>query len=59
MSSEEAVTLDHVKVLITQLYSQLHLDQHQLTKERELLSKLEILKEEKRPLEEVYHSTEL
>ena len=53
LSSEEVAALDNVKVLISQLYSQLNLDQHQLSKERELLSRLELLKEERQPLEEV------
>ncbi|XP_030835640.1 calcium uniporter protein, mitochondrial [Strongylocentrotus purpuratus] len=49
--SEDAKTLDDVKSMIYQLYSTLHVEEHQLEKEKVLRGKLELLQEELDPLE--------
>jgi hypothetical protein len=42
-----------VKTLVQQLYTTLCIEQHQLNKERELIERLEVLKEQLAPLEKV------
>ncbi|XP_076818825.1 calcium uniporter protein, mitochondrial-like [Clavelina lepadiformis] len=56
VSSESATTLDNTKILIAQLYNQLHIDQHQLAREQELISRLENLKSEVKPLSQLKRS---
>ena len=50
---EQLTTLSHVRNLVAQLYEGLQVDQHQLQKERQLLAKLERLKKDLEPLEQV------
>ncbi|MBZ3877513.1 Calcium uniporter protein, mitochondrial [Sciurus carolinensis] len=53
LSHENAATLNDVKTLVQQLYTTLCIEQHQLNKERELIERLENLKEQLAPLEKV------
>lgn len=53
LSYENAATLNDVKTLVQQLYTTLCIEQHQLNKERELIERLEDLKEQLAPLEKV------
>ncbi|XP_038599332.1 calcium uniporter protein, mitochondrial [Tachyglossus aculeatus] len=53
LSHESAASLNDVKTLVQQLYTTLCIDQHQLSKEKELLERLEELKEQLAPLEKV------
>nr|XP_021555613.1 calcium uniporter protein, mitochondrial [Neomonachus schauinslandi] len=53
LSNENAATLNDVKTLVQQLYTTLCIEQHQLNKERELIERLEDLKEQLAPLEKV------
>ncbi|KAM6915841.1 calcium uniporter protein, mitochondrial [Xenentodon cancila] len=50
---EEAERLNDVKFLVQQLYTTLRIEDHQLTKERELIQRLEDLNSQLRPLEKV------
>ncbi|XP_037534456.1 calcium uniporter protein, mitochondrial isoform X2 [Nematolebias whitei] len=50
---EEAERLNDVKFLVQQLYTTLHIEEHQLGKERELIGRLEDLNSQLRPLEKV------
>ncbi|XP_012881044.1 PREDICTED: calcium uniporter protein, mitochondrial [Dipodomys ordii] len=54
LSHENAATLNDVKTLVQQLYTTLCIEQHQLNKERELIERLEVLKEQLAPLEKEY-----
>ncbi|XP_023610892.1 calcium uniporter protein, mitochondrial isoform X4 [Myotis lucifugus] len=54
LSHENAATLNDVKTLVQQLYTTLCIEQHQLSKERELIERLEDLKEQLAPLEKEY-----
>lgn len=49
--------LSDIKELVSQLYEALHIQEHQLQKERELYTRLETLQTELQPLEEVSHSS--
>lgn len=51
--SNQSDGMDPVKSLVHSLYSVLHLEEHQLHKEQELLQRIEALKEELLPLEQV------
>ncbi|XP_076455123.1 calcium uniporter protein, mitochondrial-like [Babylonia areolata] len=51
--SEDAETLSDVKQLLSQLYSTLHVESYQLDRERELQARLENLRSEIAPLEQV------
>jgi hypothetical protein len=53
LSQEQLTTLSDVRNLVAQLYEGLQVEQHQLTKERHLLSRLEKVKQELKPLEQV------
>uniref|UniRef100_A0A667HFB5 Calcium uniporter protein n=1 Tax=Lynx canadensis TaxID=61383 RepID=A0A667HFB5_LYNCA len=53
LSHENAATLNDVKTLVQQLYTTLCIEQHQLNKERELIERLEDLKQQLAPLEKV------
>ncbi|XP_051042692.1 calcium uniporter protein, mitochondrial isoform X1 [Phodopus roborovskii] len=53
LSHENAATLNDVKTLVQQLYTTLCIEQHQLNKERELVERLENLKQQLAPLEKV------
>nr|XP_020861769.1 calcium uniporter protein, mitochondrial isoform X3 [Phascolarctos cinereus] len=53
LGHENAATLNDVKTLVQQLYTTLCIEQHQLSKERELVERLEDLKEQLAPLEKV------
>lgn len=57
LSHENAATLNDVKTLVQQLYTTLCIEQHQLSKERELIERLEDLKEQLAPLEKVQIQT--
>ncbi|KAM4592166.1 calcium uniporter protein, mitochondrial isoform 1-T1 [Odontesthes bonariensis] len=50
---EEAERLNDVKFLVQQLYTTLRIEEHQLSKERELIQRLEDLNSQLRPLEKV------
>lgn len=50
---EEADRLNDVKFLVQQLYTTLRIEEHQLTKERELIGRLEDLNSQLQPLEKV------
>ncbi|XP_069394386.1 calcium uniporter protein, mitochondrial isoform X1 [Paralichthys olivaceus] len=50
---EEAERLNDVKFLVQQLYTTLRIEDHQLSKERELIGRLEDLNSQIRPLEKV------
>ncbi|XP_061815605.1 calcium uniporter protein, mitochondrial isoform X2 [Nerophis lumbriciformis] len=50
---EETERLNDVKFLVQQLYTTLRIEEHQLTKERELIGRLEDLNAQLRPLEKV------
>ncbi|KAF5890026.1 oncoprotein-induced transcript 3 protein, partial [Clarias magur] len=50
---EEAERLNDVKILVQQLYTTLRIEEHQLSKERELIGRLEDLNSQLRPLEKV------
>lgn len=53
LSSEHAIQMDDVKTLVHKLYSALYLEQHQLQKEQQLLEKLEVLREQIQPMEQM------
>ncbi|NXX83774.1 MCUB protein, partial [Urocolius indicus] len=53
LNSEHAAEMEDVKSLVHRLFVALHLEDHQIRKERELLQKLDHLKEELLPLEEM------
>uniref|UniRef100_U3IRT9 Calcium uniporter regulatory subunit MCUb n=1 Tax=Anas platyrhynchos platyrhynchos TaxID=8840 RepID=U3IRT9_ANAPP len=53
LSSEHATEMEDVKSLIHRLFVALHLEDHQIRKERELLQKLDHLKEQLMPLEQM------
>lgn len=53
LAHEEAERLNDVKLLVQQLYTTLHIEEHQLSKERELIGRLEDLNSQLRPLEKV------
>lgn len=53
LSSEHATDMEDIKSLIHRLFVALHLEDHQIRKERELLQKLDHLKEQLMPLEQV------
>ncbi|NWX00911.1 MCUB protein, partial [Caloenas nicobarica] len=52
-SSEHATEMEDIKSLVHRLFVALHLEEHQIRKERELLQKLDHLKEELLPLEQM------
>ncbi|XP_077206538.1 calcium uniporter protein, mitochondrial [Paroedura picta] len=53
LSHEDATTLNDVKTLVQQLYTTLCIEEHQLNKEKELIGRLEDLKQQLAPLEKV------
>ncbi|XP_064918400.1 calcium uniporter regulatory subunit MCUb, mitochondrial isoform X1 [Columba livia] len=53
LSSEHATEMEDIKSLVHRLFVALHLEEHQIRKERELLQKLDHLKEELLPLEQM------
>ncbi|XP_072565779.1 calcium uniporter protein, mitochondrial isoform X1 [Paramormyrops kingsleyae] len=53
LAHEEAERLNDVKFLVQQLYTTLRIEEHQLTKERELIGRLEDLNSQLRPLEKI------
>ncbi|KAL7990421.1 hypothetical protein Chor_013851, partial [Crotalus horridus] len=54
LSHEDATTLNDVKTLVQQLYTTLCIEEHQLNKEKELIGRLEDLKQQLAPLEKEY-----
>ncbi|XP_039194295.1 calcium uniporter regulatory subunit MCUb, mitochondrial isoform X2 [Crotalus tigris] len=54
MSKEHATEIDDIKSTIHKLFVALHLEEHQTRKEKELMQKMELLKEELFPLEQDY-----
>ena len=55
-SSEHAMELEDMKYVVHLLHTALHMPEHQMLKERELLEKLDNLKQELSPLEQVGHA---
>lgn len=53
MSSEHAMELEDIKHVVHLMHTALHMPEHHLLKERQLLEKLDNLKQELSPLEEV------
>uniref|UniRef100_A0A8V0XHW3 Calcium uniporter regulatory subunit MCUb n=1 Tax=Gallus gallus TaxID=9031 RepID=A0A8V0XHW3_CHICK len=53
LSSEHATEMEDIKSLVHRLFVALHLEDHQIKKERELLQKLDHLKEQLMPLEQM------
>ncbi|NXC43365.1 MCUB protein, partial [Penelope pileata] len=53
LSSERATELEDIKSLVHRLFVALHLENHQIRKERKLLQKLDHLKEQLMPLEQM------
>lgn len=53
LAHEEADKLNDVKLLVQHLYTTLRIEEHQLSKERELIGRLEDLNSQLRPLEQV------
>lgn len=53
MSKEHATEIDDIKSTVHKLFVALHLEEHQTRKEKELMQKMELLKEELFPLEQV------
>ncbi|XP_068797983.1 calcium uniporter regulatory subunit MCUb, mitochondrial isoform X1 [Struthio camelus] len=53
LSSEHATEMEDIKSLVHRLFVAVHLEDHQIRKERELLQKLEYLKEQLLPLEQM------
>ena len=56
--SEDAETLSDVKELLSKLYSTLHVEEYQLQREKELQARLEDLKMQIAPLEQVSPHTD-
>ncbi|XP_054839023.1 calcium uniporter protein, mitochondrial isoform X3 [Eublepharis macularius] len=59
LSHEDATTLNDVKTLVQQLYTTLCIEEHQLNKEKELIGRLEDLRQQLAPLEKVGTSISL
>ncbi|XP_040218237.1 calcium uniporter protein, mitochondrial [Rana temporaria] len=53
LSHEDATTMNDLKTLVQQLYSSMRVEEHQLDKEQELCRRLEVLREQLDPLEQV------
>ncbi|XP_013929667.1 PREDICTED: calcium uniporter protein, mitochondrial [Thamnophis sirtalis] len=53
LSHEDATTLNDVKTLVQQLYTTLCIEEHQLNKEKELIGRIEDLKQQLAPMEKV------
>ncbi|KAG8135337.1 putative Coiled-coil domain-containing protein, partial [Naja naja] len=53
LSHEDATTLNDVKTLVQQLYTTLCIEEHQLNKEKELIGRLEDLKQQLAPMEKI------
>ncbi|XP_064366657.1 calcium uniporter regulatory subunit MCUb, mitochondrial isoform X1 [Dromaius novaehollandiae] len=53
LSSEHATEMEDIKSLVHRLFVAVHVEDHQIRKERELLQKLEYLKEQLLPLEQM------
>lgn len=53
VSTEHATDVDDIKSLVHRLFTAINLEDHQTRKERELLQKIELLKEELLPLEKI------
>lgn len=53
MSREHSAEMDDIRSMVHRLFTALHLEDHQKRKERELTQKLEFLKEQLLPLEQV------
>ncbi|XP_045558275.1 calcium uniporter protein, mitochondrial isoform X1 [Salmo salar] len=53
LANDEAERLNDVKFLVQQLYTTMHIEEHQLSKEKELVVRLEDLNSQLRPLEKV------
>lgn len=53
LTNEDLSTLSDVKTMISQLYSQLNVDQHQFEQEKRLIQQLEELKVQTQPYEKV------
>ncbi|CAG0882879.1 unnamed protein product [Darwinula stevensoni] len=54
LTQEQMLSLSDVRNLVSQLYESLHVEQHQLQKERLLLGELEELQTQLRPLEDAH-----
>nr|XP_034969332.1 calcium uniporter regulatory subunit MCUb, mitochondrial [Zootoca vivipara] len=52
-STEHKLEMDDIKSMVHKLFTALHLEDHQTRRERELMQKMELLKEELLPLEQL------
>ncbi|XP_050306601.1 calcium uniporter protein, mitochondrial [Anthonomus grandis grandis] len=59
LTQEEVQSLHDIKCLVHKLYEQLNVQEHQLSKERELVMELEALKQEVQPLEQARNEIEV
>nr|XP_032805896.1 calcium uniporter protein, mitochondrial [Petromyzon marinus] len=59
LSADDATALGEVKVLVQQMYTTLRIEEHQLQRERELLTKLDNLRVQIEPLEKVKRDLKL
>ncbi|XP_020664500.3 calcium uniporter regulatory subunit MCUb, mitochondrial isoform X2 [Pogona vitticeps] len=55
LSTEHATELDDIKSTVHRLFAALHLVDHQRRKEKELMKKIELMREELLPLEQMKH----
>nr|XP_020664501.1 calcium uniporter regulatory subunit MCUb, mitochondrial isoform X2 [Pogona vitticeps] len=55
LSTEHATELDDIKSTVHRLFTALHLEDHQRRKEKELMKKIELMREELLPLEQMKH----
>ncbi|KAJ7327050.1 hypothetical protein JRQ81_016809 [Phrynocephalus forsythii] len=53
VSTEHATELDDIKSIVHRLFAALHLEDHQRRREKELMEKMELLREELLPLEQM------
>ncbi|XP_023015683.2 mitochondrial calcium uniporter isoform X1 [Leptinotarsa decemlineata] len=59
VTGEEIQRLNDVKNLVSQLYEAMHIQEHQITKEKELTTQLEMIQQELLPLEQKKNELEL
>lgn len=56
---EELKDMGDVRQLVNKLYQALHVDQHQVMKERDIVAQIEDLKSQLAPLEKVCHALQM
>ncbi|XP_057660971.1 calcium uniporter protein, mitochondrial isoform X1 [Diorhabda carinulata] len=59
VTGEEIQRLNDIKNLVSQLYEAMHVEEHQISKEKELVTQLETIKKELLPLEQLKNDIEL